>query len=193
MKRLGSVSMGPLPLPPLPFPSTNYQKAHGILTRRTKRVYSGKLIGTNLKPPQTPEEIEEWIKQRKARYPTAQRVAQKVCFFPLLSLSSYWEGQCLTWDGRHKKRKRRRRSGSSRSRILKIQLSRLPFCPRRCEESPEATNPTDQPSPAQNPFKTETGRRHRRPRGFRFRRRRGTAGNSIIQTTRGRPPQQQPQ
>ena len=40
---------------------------------------SGKLLGTNLKPPETPEEIEEWIRERKRRFPTRERVAAKVC------------------------------------------------------------------------------------------------------------------
>ncbi|KAG0642670.1 hypothetical protein HOY80DRAFT_881235 [Tuber brumale] len=41
------------------------------------RLNSGKLLGTNLKPPETPEEIEEWIRERKRRFPTRERVAAK--------------------------------------------------------------------------------------------------------------------
>lgn len=37
---------------------------------------SGKLLGTNIAPPETPEEIEAWIKERKARFPTAKKVAE---------------------------------------------------------------------------------------------------------------------
>lgn len=36
----------------------------------------GKLLGTNIAPPETPEEIEAWIKERKARFPTAKKVAE---------------------------------------------------------------------------------------------------------------------
>lgn len=36
----------------------------------------GKLLGTNITPPETPEEIEAWIKERRARFPTAKRVAE---------------------------------------------------------------------------------------------------------------------
>lgn len=36
---------------------------------------SGKILGTNIAPPETPEEIEVWIKERKARFPTAKKVA----------------------------------------------------------------------------------------------------------------------
>ncbi|CAZ79909.1 unnamed protein product [Tuber melanosporum] len=42
------------------------------------RLNGGKLLGTNLKPPETPEEIEEWIRERRRRFPTRERVAAKV-------------------------------------------------------------------------------------------------------------------
>ncbi|PWW79226.1 hypothetical protein C7212DRAFT_355294 [Tuber magnatum] len=42
------------------------------------RLNGGKLLGTNLKPPETPEEIEEWVRERKRRFPTKERVAAKV-------------------------------------------------------------------------------------------------------------------
>ncbi|KAA8901451.1 hypothetical protein FN846DRAFT_118156 [Sphaerosporella brunnea] len=37
----------------------------------------GKLLGTNIKPPETAEEIAAWIAERKARFPSAKRREQK--------------------------------------------------------------------------------------------------------------------
>ncbi|RPB02360.1 hypothetical protein L873DRAFT_1826759 [Choiromyces venosus 120613-1] len=41
------------------------------------RLNGGKLIGTNLKPPETSEEIEEWIRERRKKFPTKERVAER--------------------------------------------------------------------------------------------------------------------
>ncbi|KAH8145125.1 uncharacterized protein LAJ45_10905 [Morchella importuna] len=38
----------------------------------------GKLIGTNIAPPETPEEIEAWIAQRKSRFPTAKKIEENL-------------------------------------------------------------------------------------------------------------------
>jgi hypothetical protein len=37
----------------------------------------GKLLGTNIKPPETEEEIAAWIAERKARFPSAKRREEK--------------------------------------------------------------------------------------------------------------------
>ncbi|PUU84309.1 hypothetical protein B9Z19DRAFT_1070034 [Tuber borchii] len=65
-----------LPPPPLA-PRTRKDEKPDMEEEAWLRLNGGKLVGTNLKPPETPEEIEEWIRERKRRFPTRERVAAR--------------------------------------------------------------------------------------------------------------------
>ncbi|CUS08646.1 unnamed protein product [Tuber aestivum] len=70
------------PTPQLPLPSPSAPRARkdekpDMDEETWLRLNGGKLLGTNLKPPETPEEIEEWIRERKRMFPTRERVAAK--------------------------------------------------------------------------------------------------------------------
>lgn len=55
------------------------EKMHFYLNRALliQMTCSGKILGTNISL-DTPEDVEAWIKERKAKWPTAERVKQKV-------------------------------------------------------------------------------------------------------------------
>ncbi|KAI5850398.1 hypothetical protein DFP73DRAFT_591256 [Morchella snyderi] len=75
-------SYGHFNSPPQPPPRKQQKREHDDKPDMDEATWlslnGGKLIGTNIAPPETPEEIEAWIAQRKSRFPTAKKIGENL-------------------------------------------------------------------------------------------------------------------